>query len=69
MSRPRFFPVMAMLALTAGYGTAQTSLGTIAGSVTDPTGAAVSGAQVTARNTIGSDDRIRSDWCKRRISY
>ncbi len=58
MSCPRFFPVMAMLALTAGYGTAQTSLGTIAGSVTDPTGAAVSGAQVTARNTIGSDDRI-----------
>ncbi len=58
MSCPRFLPVMVLVVLTAAYGVAQTSLGTIAGTVTDPAGAAVTGAQVQAKNTIGSDDRI-----------
>ena len=58
MSCPRFLPVMVLVVLTAAYGVAQTSLGTIAGTVTDPAGAAVTGAQVQAKNTIGSDNRI-----------
>lgn len=36
---------------------AQTSQGTIAGTVTDPSGAAVAGATVTAKNVTGSDNR------------
>jgi len=48
---------MGILTLTAVHVMAQTSQGTIAGAVTDPTGAAVVGATVTAQNTLGSDNR------------
>ncbi len=43
--------------LSVVRGIAQTSQGTIAGTVTDPMGAAVPGATVNARNDSGSDDR------------
>src|SRR5665213_2736064 len=49
--------ILAIGVLAAGYVAAQTSQGTIAGTVTDPTGAAVVGASVTATNTVGSDKR------------
>jgi len=57
MSRFRLFSLSALFALTAVCGVAQTSLGTIAGTVTDPSGAVVVGASVTAKNNSGSDDR------------
>src|ERR1700734_2140308 len=57
MSPFRLFSLSALIALTAVSGIAQTSLGTIAGTVTDPTGAVVVGASVTAKNISGSDDR------------
>src|SRR6516164_8476293 len=48
-------PIFLSLALTEGF--AQTSQGTIAGTVTDPTGAVVIEATVTAKNVNGSDNR------------
>jgi len=58
MNRCRIFVLTALVAaFTATYAGAQTSQGTIAGTVTDPTGAAVAGASVTAKNTTGSDIR------------
>ncbi len=48
---------MGIFTLIAVHAVAQTSQGTIAGAVTDPTGAAVAGAAVTAQNTLGSDNR------------
>src|SRR5579863_2265380 len=53
----RFICITLIVLLTTTYGVAQTSLGTIAGTVTDPMGAAVPGATVNARNETGSDDR------------
>ena len=58
MDRFRLFSLVGILVLTAAYAIAQTSQGTIAGVVTDPTGAAVVGATVTAKNILGSDNRI-----------
>src|ERR1700676_3172448 len=43
--------VIALIALAAAPGTAQTFRGTILGTVTDATGAVVRGAKVTGRNT------------------
>src|SRR3984893_12029009 len=43
--------VIALIALAAAPGTAQAFRGTILGTVTDATGAVVSGAKVTVRNT------------------
>ena len=43
--------LIALIALAAAPGTAQTFRGTILGTVTDATGAVVSGAKVTVRNT------------------
>src|SRR5665213_2084876 len=58
MNRCRIFVLTALVAaFTATYAGAQTSQGTIAGTVTDPTGAAVASASVTAKNTTGSDIR------------
>lgn len=52
------FPVLwGAVFLLAEYGIAQTSQGTVAGTVTDPKGAAVAGAMVNAKNNTGSDDR------------
>ena len=53
----RFSTLVAIFMLIAVHAIAQTSQGTIAGAVTDPTGAAVVGAAVTAKNTFGSDNR------------
>ena len=52
------FPRLAgIVFLTAGCVLAQTSLGTIAGVVTDPMGAPIEGATVHAKNNTGGDDR------------
>jgi outer membrane receptor protein involved in Fe transport len=56
MSRFRFVILTALYSL-ASIASAQTSQGTIAGTITDPSGAAISGAQINARNVLGSDDR------------
>src|SRR5580693_1598112 len=53
----RSFAVVAIFILTAVHAIAQTSQGTIAGAVTDPAGAAIVGATVNAKNSLGSDDR------------
>jgi hypothetical protein len=57
MYRFRFFAAVAIFTLTAAHAIAQTSQGTIAGAVTDPSGAAIVGATVSAKNTLGSDNR------------
>src|SRR6266403_5288986 len=48
---------LVVLALNSACLTAQTSKGTIAGTVTDPSGAGVPGATVTARDTLGGETR------------
>lgn len=53
----RSFAVGAIFTLTGVHAVAQTSQGTIAGAVTDPSGAAIAGATVTAKNILGSDNR------------
>ncbi len=57
MYRFRFFAVVTIFTLTAVHAIAQTSQGTIAGAVIDSTGAAIVGATVNAKNTLGSDNR------------
>ncbi len=57
MRQVRLLLFMAVICVTARHSLAQTSQGTLAGTVTDPTGAAVVGADVTAKNTVGSDVR------------
>jgi outer membrane receptor protein involved in Fe transport len=54
-----FFFVVAVgvMALNSASLNAQTSKGTIAGTVTDPSGAGVPGATVTARDTLGGETR------------
>lgn len=46
-----------VLMVNPGTSNAQTSKGTIAGTVIDPTGAGVPGATVTAQNTLGGETR------------
>src|SRR5579871_5998752 len=57
MNITRFLIPAGLLVFTAISGLAQTSQGTIAGTVTDPMGMAVPGAMVQAKNETGSDDR------------
>ncbi len=57
MNRIRSLALAGIFSLTASHGVAQTSQGTIAGTITDPAGAAVAGAEVAARNSSGSDNR------------
>jgi hypothetical protein len=47
----------AVLILTAAMSFGQTSKGTIAGVVTDPSGATIPGATVTAKDNLGADTR------------
>ena len=49
MRQVRLLLFMAVICVTARHSLAQTSQGTLAGTVTDPTGAAVVGADVTAK--------------------
>lgn len=57
MSCLRFWAIVAIFTFSAVHAIAQTSQGTIAGTVTDPTGAAIVGATVSAKNALGSDTR------------
>ena len=57
MNRLRFFALTILAVLTSVCCVAQTSQGTIAGTITDPSGGAVAGASVTAKNMLGSDNR------------
>ncbi len=49
--------ILGSLIIAAQQAPGQTSQGTIAGTVTDPAGAAISAATVTATNTLGSEVR------------
>lgn len=57
MNRLRFCILASFTLFAAASALGQTSQGTIAGTITDPMGAAVPGATVEARNNTGSEDR------------
>lgn len=57
MNLIRFFVPAGLVFLAAASAMAQTSQGTIAGTVTDQMGMAVPGVMVEAKNETGSDDR------------
>src|SRR5215469_14698544 len=58
MNQLRF--AFALVVLTASLSFAQTSKGTIAGTVTDPSGATVANATVTAKDNFGAESRTVS---------
>lgn len=57
MNHLRLTLLPVVLALTASISLAQTSKGTIAGTVTDPKGAVIANATVEAKDNVGSEDR------------
>ena len=57
MNRLRLLALTSLAVSTSLCCLAQTSQGTIGGTITDPSGAAVAGANVTAKNMVGSDNR------------
>ena len=52
--------VSTVLLLTASIGFGQTSKGTLAGTVTDPSGATVANATVSAKDDLGPESRTVS---------
>jgi hypothetical protein len=63
MKLPLRSSIVAVFAVTAilcvGVATAQVSKGSISGTVVDPSGAAVVGAQVKATSTFSTEESIR----------
>src|SRR5215472_3360899 len=57
LSRTRFFLLLMLATAAAGVAGAQSIFGEIRGTVTDPSGAVISGAQVVVRNVATSESR------------